>query len=60
MEIKYLIQQENYNQNTDYFPDKVSIDRAKGFSVKYQNNYKVITVNNPYPDAKTSFKYVLV
>ena len=51
---------QNYNPNTDYFPDKVSINYAKSFSVKYQNNYKVITVKNPYPDAKTSFKYVLV
>ncbi|MEM9272553.1 MAG: ABC transporter substrate-binding protein [Cyanobacteria bacterium P01_F01_bin.143] len=51
---------ENYNQNTDYFPEKVSINYANSFSVKYQNNYKVITVKTPFPDAKISFQYVLV
>ncbi|MGK7950005.1 MAG: ABC transporter substrate-binding protein [Xenococcaceae cyanobacterium] len=51
---------QNYNPNTDYFPKKVSIDRATGFSVEYQNNYKVVTVKNPWRQAKTGFQYVLV
>ena len=51
---------QNYNSNTDYFPEKVSIDRATGFSVDYQNNYKIVTVKNPWREAKTGFKYVLV
>ncbi len=51
---------ENYNPNTDYFPDKVSINHATGFSVEYHNNYKVVTVKNPWREAKTGFKYVLV
>ncbi|MEM8723752.1 MAG: ABC transporter substrate-binding protein [Cyanobacteria bacterium P01_G01_bin.39] len=51
---------QNYNPNTNYLPKKVSINYATGFSVDYQNNYKIVIVKNPYPDAKTSFKYVLV
>ncbi|MEM7725962.1 MAG: ABC transporter substrate-binding protein [Cyanobacteria bacterium P01_A01_bin.45] len=51
---------ENYKKNTDYFPQKANIKYATGFSVEYQNNYKVVTVKNPWQDAKTSFKYILV
>ena len=51
---------QNYNPNTDYFPQKATIKYATGFSVEYKNNYKIVTVKNPWKDAKTSFKYVLV
>ena len=51
---------QNYNPNQDYFPDKATINYANGFTVEYQNNYKIVTVKNPWQDAKTSFKYVLV
>ncbi|MEO1430371.1 MAG: ABC transporter substrate-binding protein [Cyanobacteria bacterium J06633_8] len=51
---------QNYNPNQDYFPDKATINYANGFTVEYKNNYKVVTVKNPWRDAKTSFKYVLV
>ena len=51
---------QSYNTNKDYFPDKATINYAKGFSVEYQNNYKIVTVKNPWQDAKTSFEYVLV
>lgn len=51
---------QKYDANRDYFPDKVRINRAKGFAVEYHKNYKVITISNPWKDAKTGFKYVLV
>ncbi len=51
---------QNYDANRDYFPDKITVTRAKGFSVEYHNNYKVITINSPWKDAKTGFKYILV
>ncbi len=51
---------QKYDPNRDYFPDKVSITHAKGFGVEYHKNYKVITINNPWKDSKTGFKYVLV
>lgn len=33
---------------------------AKGFSVTEHDNYKVITINKPWPKAEKTFKYVLV
>ncbi len=51
---------QNYDSNQDYFPNKVKINYATGFAVEYQNNYKIVTVKNPWKDAKTSFQYVLV
>ena len=51
---------QNYNQNTDYIPQKTNIKYATGFSVEYKINYKIVTVKNPWKDAKTSFQYVLV
>ncbi|KST61967.1 ABC transporter substrate-binding protein [Mastigocoleus testarum] len=51
---------QNFNPNTDYFPTKASINHATGFAVEYHNNYKVVTVKNPWRDAKRGFKYVLV
>ena len=51
---------QNYDKNRDYFPEKITITRAKGFSVEYHNNYKTITINNPWKEAKTGLKYVLV
>ncbi|MBP0001992.1 MAG: ABC transporter substrate-binding protein [Cyanobacteria bacterium SID2] len=50
----------NYDPKTDYFPNKVSIDRAEGFSIEYKNNYKIVTVLNPWKDAEITFQYVLV
>ncbi|MGI8504475.1 MAG: ABC transporter substrate-binding protein [Hassallia sp.] len=51
---------QNYNPNTDYFPNKLTVNYATGFTVEYQKNYKLINVKNPWRDAKTSFQYVLV
>ena len=51
---------QNFNPNTDYFSNKVSINYAKGFAVEYHNNYKIVTVKNPWREAKTGFKYILV
>ena len=51
---------QNFNPNTDYFSKKASINYATGFAVEYHNNYKIVTVKNPWREAKTGFKYVLV
>jgi iron complex transport system substrate-binding protein len=50
----------NYDRNRDYFPDKVKLTQAQGFTVEYHNNYKLINVNRPWKDAKVQFQYVLV
>jgi iron complex transport system substrate-binding protein len=51
---------EDYAEGIDYFPDKTTVDYAAGFSVEYFDNYKVVTVNRPWPGADRTFEYVLV
>ena len=51
---------QNYNPQTDYFAEKISINHAQGFVVEYHQNYKVVTVKNPWHSAKTKFQYNLV
>ena len=41
----------DYDGNVDYFPDKVEIVDADGFSTEYHNNYKVISVTNAFNEA---------
>jgi iron complex transport system substrate-binding protein len=50
----------NYKPNQDYFPNKIKITRARGFTVEYHHNYKVVSINQPWKGAKTGFQYVLV
>mmetsp|Transcript_55631 Transcript_55631/g.107320 ORF Transcript_55631/g.107320 Transcript_55631/m.107320 type:complete len:495 (+) Transcript_55631:123-1607(+) len=42
-----------YNASHDYFPNKVTPDFSKGFSVKYYPSYKVVTIQ------RTQEQYVL-
>ncbi|MFN8439805.1 MAG: ABC transporter substrate-binding protein [Caldilineaceae bacterium] len=51
---------ETYDPNVDYFPEKVTLTQTKGFAVDYHNNYKVVTVQTPWPGATEGFQYVLV
>lgn len=51
---------QNYNPNTDYFPEKITVDYAIGFNVEYRKNYKIVTVKNPWRNAKKGFQYILV
>jgi iron complex transport system substrate-binding protein len=51
---------EPYDRNVDYFPDKIRVQHATGFTVRYHRHYKVVTVRNPWRHAKQTFLYVLV
>jgi iron complex transport system substrate-binding protein len=51
---------ENYDPAVDYFPEKISIEDATGFVVEYFNNYKIVTVLNPWRGAQEQFRYVIV
>ncbi|MDF5709404.1 MAG: ABC transporter substrate-binding protein [Nostoc sp. S4] len=51
---------QGYDQNIDYFPNKVQITHAIGFAVEYHKHYKVVTIKNPWKNAKTTFQYALV
>ncbi|MGF1490473.1 MAG: ABC transporter substrate-binding protein [Prochloraceae cyanobacterium] len=50
----------NYEEDVDYFPEKVKLNYAKGFTVEYRKNYKIVTVKNPWRNADRSFQYILV
>jgi len=39
---------------------RVSVQYAKGFTVRYFPNYTVVTVTRPWPGARTWYRYVLV
>ncbi|MDG4596392.1 MAG: ABC transporter substrate-binding protein [Candidatus Contendobacter sp.] len=51
---------ERYDPAIDYFPEKATLTHAKGFTLEYFKHYKVVTVTAPWPDARESFRYVLV
>jgi iron complex transport system substrate-binding protein len=51
---------DKYDPQVDYFPSKTKIKYAQGFTVDYQQNYKVVTVNQPYANAPSPVQYVLV
>ncbi|NJN31462.1 MAG: ABC transporter substrate-binding protein [Synechococcales cyanobacterium RM1_1_8] len=50
----------NYDPSKDYFPNKITVTFAEGFSVTYHNHYKHVTVSQPWKDADTAFEYLLV
>lgn len=50
---------ETYDAAVDYFPDKVAVDDAVGFSVQYANHYKVVTLPTPFAGG-APVQYLLV
>jgi len=40
--------------------NKLTLQYAQGFEVVYDNDVKWVTINEPYKDAKSSYKYLLV
>ena len=50
----------DYDPEIDYFPEKVTLSDSVGWTIEYFNNYKVITVLNPWRNADVQFRYVLV
>jgi len=51
---------QQYDSNTDYFPEKVTVEYASGFTIEYFKNYKVVSVLDPYADTQKAFQYILV
>mgnify|MGYP000403814242 CR=1 FL=1 len=50
----------DYDAAVDYFPDKATIEYAQGFTVEYHNNYKLVTLAQPWQGAEDPIQYVLV
>lgn len=40
-----------YDPSVDYFPDKVTVDQAVGFTVEYGQSYKLVEVSQPWAGA---------
>lgn len=40
--------------------NKLEIKYAKGFSIEYGDDYKIITLSNPWPGADTHYSYLLL
>lgn len=51
---------ESYDESIDYFPQKTELNYAEGLEIEYFNNYKVVTVLNPWASSEEIFQYVLV
>jgi len=51
---------EHYDPTVDYFPEKATVTHAEGFTLEYFKHYKIVTVKMPWPNAKETFRYVLV
>ncbi len=49
----------NNNKDEDLKSEDFVIDYAKGFNVKLYKDYAILEVTQPWPDAETSFTYLL-
>ncbi len=50
---------DRFDPAVDYFPDKVTVEDARDFSVEYRRSFKVVTMREPYPGAPPE-RYVLL
>jgi iron complex transport system substrate-binding protein len=50
----------SYDPEINYFPNQAKVDYAQGFSFEYHNNYKILTVTQPWANAQEAFTYALV
>jgi len=51
---------ESKQDHSDITGKSISIEYAKGFSIKQFVGYKILTINNPWPNADKSYTYLLV
>lgn len=51
---------ETFDPSADYFPEKMTVEYAEGFTLEYHNSYKVVRVTRPWQGAEVTFDYVLV
>ena len=53
---------DEFAEDQDYFPDKITVEMATGFQVEYFNHYKIVTVSHPWRDApdEAAESYLLV
>ncbi|MDQ3536888.1 MAG: ABC transporter substrate-binding protein [Bacteroidota bacterium] len=52
--------QKSYNATSGQNGNQLKVEFAKGFSVEYSDNYKMVTVHEPWKGAPNPYKYLLV
>ncbi|UKM64682.2 ABC transporter substrate-binding protein [Flavobacteriaceae bacterium GSB9] len=45
---------------SDKIASEIPLSHAKGFSISTANDYKILTISNPWPNAEKVYKYALV
>jgi iron complex transport system substrate-binding protein len=48
-----------FQPGVDYFPDKVDVTEAVGFSVSYHGHYKQVQIQRPWREAAEGYHYLL-
>lgn len=51
---------DNYEPGTDYFPQKIRPEFAQGWTVDYHDNFKLLTLLNPWRGSEQKFQYLLL
>jgi len=51
---------DNFEPGTDYFPQKIQPEFAQGWTVEYHDNFKLLTLLNPWRGSEQKFQYLLV
>ncbi len=51
---------EAFDPAVNYFPDRISVDHARRFSVDYHSHYKVVTIHAPRLGGEEGLRYLLV
>lgn len=52
--------EESKQDHSEINGESISIEYAKGFSIKQFDGYKILTINNPWPKSDKSFNYLLI
>ncbi len=50
----------DFQNGVDYFPQKTTVAYAEGFTIDYYDNFKVITVTQPWSGSTESYQYILL
>ncbi|MCE7041043.1 ABC transporter substrate-binding protein [Dyadobacter sp. CY312] len=53
-------EQNSKNSSQNFFKERVEIKHAKGFSIEYFDNYKIVKIISPFEKTTDTTKYILV
>jgi iron complex transport system substrate-binding protein len=44
----------------DFYPEKLEIKHARGFTIRYFNNYKIVEISNPFEKSTDTTRFLLL